>query len=107
MESLNDWLQNNSRKPTIINPALPEEDLAERWSDNGFSSFKANFNKATQTAREALESSDYNDSVDLWQELFSDRFPRIKKPNSPQIPPGGNKPPKKPGNRGPREYGNK
>lgn len=77
MENLNDWLGQSSKRPQVLHPTL-DIDLAERWTEKEFKEFKAAFSQATGTAREALDEPDRDKSIDLWQELFGDAFPRLE-----------------------------
>jgi hypothetical protein len=76
MESLNDWLANLQAKPKVQHPTL-DTDLAKKWTNTAFLVFKNAFGEATKMARCAFEATSKKKSVDLWQELFGDEFPRL------------------------------
>lgn len=76
MESLNDWLDMHDAKPVVPHPTLGT-DMAERWTEKEFSHFKSSLGEAAATGREAFDEDDQAKSVELWQEVFGDQFPKL------------------------------
>ncbi len=68
------FLQANSSMPTIVNPALPEEDFVRHWDQDTYNNFRNMFNSYTQRINKAFEETDRQRSVDKWRNLFGDGF---------------------------------
>jgi hypothetical protein len=67
--------QSPGSAPTISNPVLPTENLAERWDDDDYTKFCSELNEAVVLADEALAAADEQASHDAWVRLFGDDFP--------------------------------
>ena len=68
------FLQANFSMPTIVNPALPEEDFVRHWDQDTYNNFRNMFNSYTQRINKAFEETDRQRSVDKWRNLFGDGF---------------------------------
>lgn len=64
--------------PAVINPVLPDEDLAARWSDESFKSFQRELTEAAEIAELALNASDTEEAVDAWRDLLGEDFPTVR-----------------------------
>jgi hypothetical protein len=60
---------------TVPNPSLPTEDLARDWTPPATAGFSAYAAHAAATAAAALQEETVTRSVELWRELFPERFP--------------------------------
>ena len=78
MSHANDFLQAHPEKPVIDNPALPDEDFAERWSDSEYRDFRDRFDRCTALVEEAMRETDHNESVRKWRIVFGDRFGSLR-----------------------------
>ena len=100
------WLDSHSTVPKISNPVLDSENYAENWEESKFKSFKSHFNSATMTARAALDTTDYGESIKLWRIVFGSKFPSLRTGQKAQTSPGGQtKPESPPRARVQREFG--
>jgi hypothetical protein len=61
--------------PEIANPALPSENLADRWPDRDFAQFLGQLHEAADLAQRARASQDEEESHKLWQKLLGGDFP--------------------------------
>lgn len=66
--------------PAIWNPVLPAENLAKRWTDTAFQSFKDELYEAVTWSTKAEAATDVIEAADAWRELLGDDFP-IMSPN--------------------------
>jgi hypothetical protein len=89
--------------PRIENPVLAAEDLAARWEGSSYQNFRNELDEAVKLARQALDSTDEDESHDLWQKLLGDDFPNAPSDASksagpaaptPAIPPPPPPPPR-------------
>jgi predicted nucleotidyltransferase len=92
LASMRDFLaQSPSSAPTISNPVLPSENLAESWDDDDYTKFCSELNEAVALADEALAAADEQASHDAWVRLFGDDFPasseRVEKLGGAAPPP--------------------
>ena len=101
MGSLNDWLSLCQAKPDIQHPTV-SINVAERWKESEFQSFKTALEEATNTAQDALNAPDKDESVELWQKVFGDQFPRLDDGGDDK---GGFVPPRGPARKQDREFG--
>lgn len=74
MENLSNFIKPLPSPPIVNNPSLSSENLARDWDQDHFELFKDRFIKATEIAREALDESDKEKSIETWQKLFTN-FP--------------------------------
>ena len=74
METLNAHLKKYMNKPQVFNPTLQSEDLAEHWNDDHFRIFKNKLEAATLKARQALDETSKDKSIELWQEIFGNKY---------------------------------
>ncbi len=66
----------NGRRPLVLNPSLPSEDLARDWSPSSVALFGLHVARASALGAAALNVWDGGASVELWRALFPERFPR-------------------------------
>jgi hypothetical protein len=83
---------NLTSPPVISNPVLNSENLAERWPQESYASFRREIDDAVQLARDALDAEDEAQSHDLWRRLLGDDFPPAptspaKRQSGPPAPP--------------------
>ena len=71
---LDDFLQSNPAMPTIYNPVLPSESFDRHWSEQNYANFRNRFHTYRTKIDSAYDAVEHNDSVDLWREVFGDRF---------------------------------
>lgn len=78
MTSMDELFQGQWHTPEVLNPSLQGEDLARNWSQSDFKRFRRLFRRATETAQDAIESEDEEESIELWNtpELFDGKFPK-------------------------------
>jgi hypothetical protein len=69
-----DFLERHDGVPEILNPALPSENLADRWGDADFHEFLSVVRVASTLAHEAL-GLDGAAACEKWRELFGSDFP--------------------------------
>jgi hypothetical protein len=68
-------LRSLHQPPSVLNPVLPTENLAARWSKESFESFKTELEEAVEIADKADAAIDPIEAADLWRELLGDDFP--------------------------------
>jgi len=73
-EELNNFLQNNTAMPTIINPVLSSEDFNRNWDEKKYSNFREKFNLYWGKIEDAYNEKDHDASVKKWRKLFGDSF---------------------------------
>lgn len=78
--NLHQWLQRQSfgdwlAPPSIMNPSLPDENLACDWDVADYQLFKQRVKSATRKACEAYDEEDTERSARLWRKLFGEAFP--------------------------------
>lgn len=61
--------------PTIRNPKLQSENLAERWTESSYQDFLKHLNAAVVLAERALVERDEKTSHSLWKDLLGPDFP--------------------------------
>ncbi len=61
--------------PSVFNPVLPSENLAETWTQDSFNSFRQEIAAGAALATRAYEESDDIESAALWRELLGEDFP--------------------------------
>jgi hypothetical protein len=102
LESIRDRYQEdamNKKTPWISDHGVPEHNVLGRLSGDDFAAFHEHITKAAALARRAFDKENLRDSVNLWRELFGDRFPEPP----PKKDDDGGKPPGKAGGYTPRK----
>lgn len=82
--------------PRVLNPVLPNENLADRWTGDSYSDFVRTVTEAAKLAREALDETDEAESHGLWCDLFGEDFPPApssRRSATPGPPPGARRVP--------------
>lgn len=74
LNAISEFVNSNSAVPTIPNPVLPNENLAERWSNEEFQNFRGLISAAAEVAQLALTLAD-KEASEKWRELFGKDFP--------------------------------
>ena len=62
--------------PRVMNPSLQRVDLLRDWDRGHHEAFRARLNEAADLATAALQETDADRSISLWQRLFRTRFPQ-------------------------------
>lgn len=93
LENLESFLTGLDRPPTIPNPVLPEENLADRWPIEDFRQFLAQLDEAVNLAQRARDSIDARESHELWRDLLGEDFPPYtdRSGSVPPPPPPGHR----------------
>jgi hypothetical protein len=73
--------------PTVLNPVLPTENLADRWDFSAYQDFRRVVDEAAYIAQAALTSDDFGESRTRWRELFGRDFPGPQSGDGPLSPP--------------------
>ncbi|MGC1238071.1 MAG: nucleotidyltransferase [Acidimicrobiales bacterium] len=73
--SLYEGLRILDRPPSVPNPVLPSENLAEKWTNEHFDDFVRELGEAVEYVSVAESATDYVEAADLWRELLGDDFP--------------------------------
>ncbi|ADB51241.1 nucleotidyltransferase [Conexibacter woesei] len=73
--NLHAHLAGMTRPPVVLNPVLPTENLAGRWTQESFASFVRELDEAVQWADQAMAATDVIEATDIWRELLGDDFP--------------------------------
>lgn len=74
---LRDRLAGLSVPPEVANPVLPDENLARRWTQASFDSFKRELDEAVEISRRAANATDRLQAIDAWRELLGEDFPSM------------------------------
>ena len=72
---LDSYLQKHSNIPVVMNPAIPTENFSRHWNLKQYDEFKTKIHKYTAIINEAHDSTDVEQSVAKWREVFGDEFP--------------------------------
>jgi hypothetical protein len=75
-----------NRAPEVCNPALPNENLTARWSNDQYREFLQHLDAARRLAEAALNAQDETKSYSLWHELFGKDFPLAPRRSTPPLP---------------------
>jgi hypothetical protein len=79
LEGIADWAEDESywSVPTVENPSLDGEDLARAWRLGDWQAFRTAVRDAADAAREARDSTDEEETIDLWNgdALYDGLFP--------------------------------
>jgi Second Messenger Oligonucleotide or Dinucleotide Synthetase domain/Adenylyl/Guanylyl and SMODS C-terminal sensor domain len=73
---MDDWLQVNLVKPSVINPFLPSEDLTDAWTDEQYANFREKIHTYREWIDEAYDEQDRSESIGKWRRIFGDDFAR-------------------------------
>lgn len=79
MSSIKGWMQGQTLgRIEVPNPSMQKENLARNWSSHHQHRFQNRLSGALATAKEALDSTDEEESINLWNqpELFNEQFPK-------------------------------
>lgn len=68
-------LRDLSTPPTVLNPVLTSENLANRWTQESFRSFVTELAEAVEWANMAEAATDEVEAADAWREILGDDFP--------------------------------
>jgi len=63
-------------EPFYENPSLEGENLARDWNREKYDIFIRKITSLSEKARKALEEEDKEKSIDLWIDVFGDKFPK-------------------------------
>ena len=66
--------ENSESSPSVINPVLDIEDLADKWDTGNFNTFKTKLDEATESVNAALEEDDKEAAIALWQKVLGVGF---------------------------------
>ena len=67
-------LQKRPNVPAIRNPALSSETFDRDWNQGRYEDFRNRINSYAQTARRALAEPSSTTSVQIWRQLFGEKF---------------------------------
>ena len=70
-----EYMASLGQKPRLADHGVPEHDVLKRLEVKDFRAFIKAASEASDTAREALQSTDAQESASLWQALLGKRFP--------------------------------
>ena len=73
--SLHEELKDLSEPPELLNPVLPSENLAARWTKTAFLDFKREVKEAAELAKTATDTDDLVEASEAWRTIFGDAFP--------------------------------
>lgn len=89
--------------PVINSPVLLSENLADRWTQKDYESFKQTLAGAVEIAERAVNATDVRETHEAWQELLGDDFPGYRGASGnvppPPPPPGFRPSPQRPSTR--------
>ena len=71
---LDDYLQGNTQKPSVVNPFLTTEDFACDWTDDQYSNFRTVINRYRGWIDDAFDEEDRKTSIAKWRRVFGDEF---------------------------------
>lgn len=75
---INKFLQQNPTMPSILNPALEDEEFNRHWDQDKYENFRDKFNGYNEKINEAIKEKDHNKSIDKWRDIFGDDFGKYK-----------------------------
>jgi predicted nucleotidyltransferase len=75
--AMNQDLQPLQSPPEVLNPVLPSENLAKRWSSEAFANFKRELGEAAELVTKATGADELIEQVEHWQDLFGEDFPSV------------------------------
>lgn len=71
------WNAFFQRTPSLPDHGVPSHNVMQRVSGGEFAEFYEQIAEAAKLARRAFDETDIETSVDLWRQLFGDKFPPI------------------------------
>ena len=76
LNKTSDYLSQFESAPSVPNPAMPGEDFDRHWKKDGkgFDKLKAAINAYADIAIDAISTTDTNEAIKKWKELFGDNF---------------------------------
>jgi hypothetical protein len=74
VSDLDEWLQARPNRPSIADPSGSGSTFDHRWDDATYEYFRDRINAHAREIREAYESDDYDESLNLWQGIFGAGF---------------------------------
>lgn len=74
LNAIHQKFENSGSSPSVINPVLESEDLADKWDTDDFNTFKAKLSEAVESVNAALEEDDKEAAVALWQKVLGADF---------------------------------
>lgn len=75
IRGLHSSLSELSGPPTVINPVLPAENLAARWTVDSFESFVQELEEAVEWVDKAEGATDKVEAAEAWREILGEDFP--------------------------------
>lgn len=82
VSDLDDWLQARPTKPTIMDPSGSGTSFDHRWTPETYAYFRDRIHAHAAEIRAAYEETDFDKSVEMWQDLFGDGFKAPKSSTS-------------------------
>lgn len=74
VSDLDDYLQANPYKPTIMDPSGSGTSFDHRWSQETYAHFRKRIHAHAAEIKDAYDEEDFDESVKKWQALFGDGF---------------------------------
>jgi hypothetical protein len=74
VESLDSYLQLRPEMPLLADPSCPGQSFNHRWDQAGYESFRSRFHDYAGQIAQAYETSEREESIELWQSLFGTGF---------------------------------
>ncbi len=74
IEALDDWLQAQDRRPSIVDPSGTGVTFDHRWSDESVEYFRDRIHAHASEMRDAFNETDPQESEAKWQAVFGDAF---------------------------------
>lgn len=71
---MDDWLQMNLTKPSVVNPFLPSENFAEAWTDDQYLNFREKIHTYREWIDDAFAELDRSESIGKWRRVFGSDF---------------------------------
>ncbi|OJU08418.1 MAG: nucleotidyltransferase [Caulobacterales bacterium 68-7] len=71
---LDDWLQANTTRPTVLNPKLASETLSNAWDDVRYANFRSKIHTYRTWIDDAYDEADRDESIGKWRRVFGDDF---------------------------------
>jgi hypothetical protein len=75
LTALHQYLSPLPAPPVVSNPVLPTENLASRWTQEGFQSFVKELGEAVEWAEVARSTDDAVEAANAWREILGEEFP--------------------------------
>jgi hypothetical protein len=63
--------------PAVVNPVVPNENLARRWTQASFDNFVRELREAVELSGQAASATDELEAIDAWRELLGEDFPAM------------------------------